>query len=265
VRNGVMLFFNRTTHVADGNRRVEAMKTAELNKLCLLLASVALLLNEAATAQTYWQSPFTGDGAPCVRRTDLGRLPDTNDFTSSLVTTRERINEGYPVPTNDQKYLGWGAAQREKCITDHVYGTRCGATQINLILPFWPKSATATKINIIFETLLMRFHFYHESAPYWIGTRDDGLEYKPYPEEGYPNFCRVWNTGHPTRNNVSLVFMPPWPNAMKEGAPVLLLIDPQYGGGRNRMWVVAEPFESQPTLVVRTEERPARPGRKPDQ
>jgi hypothetical protein len=84
------------------------------HKLCLLLASVALLLNEPVTAQTYWQAPFTGDGAPCVRRTDLGRLPGTNDFTSSLVTTKERINEGYPVPTNDQKYLGWGKAKRSK-------------------------------------------------------------------------------------------------------------------------------------------------------
>jgi hypothetical protein len=69
------------------------------------------------------------------------------------------------VVTNEEvKSFVSGSLPRSVRGTHGMYGTRCGATQISLILPFWPKSATATKINIIFETLLMRFHFYHQSV-----------------------------------------------------------------------------------------------------
>jgi hypothetical protein len=61
----------------------------------------------------------------------------------------------------------------------------------------------------------------------------------------YANFCRVWNTNHITRDNLSLVLMLPWPNIIVDGQMMPTLIDNLSGSStpdrpRNRMWVVAE-------------------------
>jgi hypothetical protein len=159
--------------------------------------------------------------------TDLGTLPDGNDYTGSLVTFKEKINDGLYGNVTAQKYLPDAIAQNHLCIhNDPVWGTRCGATQANMKLKFWPKSPTATHINIVFETPAMRVHFYNRDiAPMWIGTDPSGVEwggYPPYPP--YVNYCRVWNTNHATRDNVSLVFMLPRPNSIQNG-DVLQILD----------------------------------------
>jgi hypothetical protein len=82
----------------------------------------------------------------------------------------------------------------------------------------------------------MRLHMYLHSAPLWIGDMQ-GRPYEPFPT--YSHFCRAWNTNHISRDNLSMVFMMPWPNLGREGDVMPFLID-NVEGGRNRMWVVAE-------------------------
>jgi hypothetical protein len=213
----------------------------------LTFLSALLLFSTASAAQTtYWQAPFTGTGAPCVPRTDLGTLPSNND-DPVLVATRELINEGRP--DNDQAYLDISnvMTQNYQCIPDSAHRAgraeepRCGSTQVSFTLPFRRKASA--NINLIFETTEMRFHGYANGAPLWIGTSDSGAAYAPYPV-GYPNFCRAWNTNHLTRHNMSIVLMLPWPNILKPGTTMTMLIDNLYcpggGCGRNRMWVIAE-------------------------
>jgi hypothetical protein len=216
-------------------------------RLLTFFSALWLLFTTVSVAQaTYWQAPFTGTGAPCVPRTDLGTLPSNND-DPVLVATRELINEGRP--DNDQAYLDISnvMTQDYKCIPEgaHQAGRagepRCGATQVSFTLPF--KRKASANINLIFETTEMRFHGYVHGAPMWIGTSDSGEAYAPYPV-GYPNFCRAWNTNHLTRHNMSIVLMLPWPNILKAGTTMTMLIDNLYcpggGCGRNRMWVIAE-------------------------
>jgi hypothetical protein len=163
-------------------------------KACALLA----LLASPATTQTYYQAPFTDQGAPWVIRNDLGKLPANND-DPALVPYKELINESDG--KNDQKYFPLG--QTANYVND-AYGA--GSIIVSIILPFQRKAST--NINLIFETPAPMFHCLNNGAPVWIGN--PMFPYTVHP--GFENYARAWNTDHLTRTNMSLALMLPWPN-----------------------------------------------------
>src|SRR5262249_11988921 len=116
----------------------------------------------------------------------------------------------------------------------------CAPTFLSLILWFAPK-ATAN-LKLIFETTTPLFHALGiGGGPIFIGTPRNGPDYHVYPDNA--NYARVWNTGHPSKNNMSMAVQLPWPNVLVVGQIMELLIDnvpKPVGEGRNRMWVVAE-------------------------
>jgi hypothetical protein len=112
---------------------------------------------------------------------------------------------------------------------------------VSLILWFAPK-ATAN-VKLIFETTAPLFHALGMGAP------RNGPDYHVYPDNA--NYARVWNTGHPTKNNMSIAVQLPWPNTLFLGQIMELLIDnvpKPVGEGRNRMWIIAE-YRPRPFLV----------------
>jgi hypothetical protein len=188
-----------------------------------------------AAQKIYYEAPFgeapfpPGKGTWTIRR-DL-RLPTTNK--PSDLSRKELINEG--LPGNDQKYLGLGRAYGLEC-SPHI----CAPTFLSLILWFAPK-ATAN-LKLIFETTDPLFHALGVGGgPIWIGTPRNGPDYHVYPDNA--NYARVWNTGHHSKNNMSIAVQLPWPNPLSSGQIMELLIDNvplPVGEGRNRMWVIAE-------------------------
>jgi len=193
----------------------------------------------SANAQTYYQAPYTGTGAPCVARTDLSGLPLNND-DPGLISTKELINEARPGATGDstrdQSYL---QVSNVEPLDHRCIGSQCGATQLSFTLPFRRK--ISYNISLIFETQAIRFHGYLRGAAWWVGTPDTWPalpDYEVYPD--FSQFCRVWNTGHSTQHNMSVRVLLPWPNSFQLGDYTTILIDDQYGGGRNRMWVIAD-------------------------
>jgi hypothetical protein len=79
------------------------------------IALLVLLAVVPADAQTYWQAPLTSDGAVCVRRTDLERLPSDNK-DPQLLATKELINgDG---SNNDQKYMKVPSAAQGAHLSD---------------------------------------------------------------------------------------------------------------------------------------------------
>jgi len=179
--------------------------------------------------RTYYQAPFTANGAPWVIRKDLGILPDDND-DPSLLRYVQLINEA--APGIDQKYLGLGQAFD---YIDDAHGK--GARILSLVLPFTRKASA--KLGLIFERPDPIFHALTlMGSPIWIGHPN--LPYNVYP--GWENFARAWDTNHHSRDNMSVAFVLPWPNLVQPGQLMHVLIDqdPVADPGRNRMWVIAE-------------------------
>jgi len=196
----------------------------------LLFGSLPASAQKIYYEAPYGEAPFPpGEGTWKIRR-DLN-LPTTNKPAD--LPRKELINEG--LPGVDQKYLGLGKAYGLKC-SPHI----CAPTFLSLILRFAPK-ATAN-LKLIFETTTPLFHALgFGGGPVWIGTPRNGPDYHLYPDNA--NYARVWNTGHHSKNNMSIAVQLPWPNPLFGGQVMELLIDnvpKPVGEGRNRMWVIAE-------------------------
>jgi hypothetical protein len=201
------------------------LRAALLVALCFFSGPVA--------AQTYYEAPAPF-GGPWIVRNDLGTLPDNNDDLA-VVPHKELINETFD--GSDQKYLGIARAFGGACTT---YNGQSGCTQASLIL--WFQRKATANVKLIFETAAPIFHLLNPGGgPIWVGISPQGACYTPYPP--YANYARVWGTNHTTKNNMSMVVLPPWPNDIQPGQHLELLIDPispAAGTGRNRMWVIAE-------------------------
>jgi hypothetical protein len=163
----------------------------------------------------------------------LGPLPEIND-DPAVIPFAELINEDCAL--TDKKYLGMG---RASTFVDSGDG-RKGCALCSLILPFSRKASN--RLKLIFERTDPLFHCLSMAgSPIWIGDPPPPhVTPPPYAVSPlYEGSARVWNTGHKSRNNFSMVLLLPWPNLITSGQPMEVLIDP-VANGRNRMWVIAE-------------------------